>query len=70
MGTRVSADQSEARRHVDNGDRVVLILPPDTPAPDLGADPAHLAYFVGDAGDPAVQEAAEAMAADLWPSHS
>jgi hypothetical protein len=68
MGSRVCADETAAAEALASGERVVLIVVPGASAPALG-DPAHLAFLVGDAADPAVREAAEAMAADLWPGN-
>jgi hypothetical protein len=66
MRSRICVDEDAAIAAVAAGERVVLILPPGSPGPDRPHS-GRLAFLVGDAGDPAVVEAAEAMAADLWP---
>ncbi|MGH7085978.1 MAG: hypothetical protein ACREFN_13420 [Acetobacteraceae bacterium] len=58
-------DPAEAARLVAAGHAVVLIVAEGV-AGGWPAGPGRMAVMVGDAGDPAVREAAQAMAAELF----
>ncbi|MGH9057386.1 MAG: hypothetical protein ACRDYY_16240 [Acidimicrobiales bacterium] len=60
-------DPAEAARLVAAGQAVVLIVAEGVMLRGgWPAGPGRMAVMVGDAGDPAVREAAEAMAAELF----
>jgi hypothetical protein len=61
-------DVATAAELVGRGLNVVLVIDPDAPGRDLPPDgPGRLEVMVGHWADPAVQVAARAMAAELFP---
>ena len=62
----VTADGEEAQAALERGERVVLIVPGGTGCGAPSAVPGRLALFVGDPADPAVWDAASAMAVELF----
>jgi hypothetical protein len=65
-GAFVCDDPERAAGLVAAGHNVVLIVGPDDPVPLVRAGAGRLAVLAGRPGDPGVQEAAEAMAAEVF----